>query len=173
MKKVNLIVAYDENKAIGNKGKIPWHISDDLKRFKALTVGHTVVMGKNTWESLPKKPLPDRKNVIISTSLYVPSYFSVSFQDYGDQGLEQYCKDTLVAKNLAAIERLSGQVFIIGGSRLYQEALDKNLVKTVYLTEVDGVHEADTYFTSNLDNFKIIEEDKREGFTFKKLICEF
>lgn len=63
---IKLIVAHDENRVIGNEGKIPWNIPEDLKNFKKLTTGHVVVMGRKTWDSLPKKPLPnrDRKSVV-------------------------------------------------------------------------------------------------------------
>src|SRR3954463_14740748 len=59
-----LVVAIAQNGVIGKDGLIPWHISDDMKRFKALTLGHTVVMGRKTWDSLPRKPLPGRRNVV-------------------------------------------------------------------------------------------------------------
>ena len=66
MSEIILVVAVAENGVIGKDGAIPWHISDDLKRFKALTLGHTVVMGRKTWDSLPKKPLPGRANVVVT-----------------------------------------------------------------------------------------------------------
>ena len=64
MSEIVLVVAIAQNGVIGNAGAIPWHISADMKRFKALTLGHTVVMGRKTWDSLPRKPLPGRKNEI-------------------------------------------------------------------------------------------------------------
>ena len=63
---VTLILAAAENGVIGRDGAIPWHISDDLKRFKTLTMGKTIVMGRKTWDSLPKKPLPGRRNIVVS-----------------------------------------------------------------------------------------------------------
>ena len=66
MSEIVLVVAIADNGVIGNKGALPWHISDDLKRFKALTTGHTVVMGRKTWDSLPRKPLPGRVNVVVT-----------------------------------------------------------------------------------------------------------
>lgn len=69
MNEIVLVVAAAENGVIGEDGKIPWHISEDLKRFKAMTTGKTVVMGRKTWDSLPKKPLPNRKNVVITRNV--------------------------------------------------------------------------------------------------------
>jgi len=66
MSEIVLVVAIARNGVIGNNGLLPWHISNDLKRFKALTLGHTVVMGRKTWDSLPKKPLPGRVNVVVT-----------------------------------------------------------------------------------------------------------
>jgi len=66
MSEIVLVLAVAQNGVIGKKGAIPWHISDDMKRFKALTLGHTVVMGRKTWDSLPKKPLPGRINVVVT-----------------------------------------------------------------------------------------------------------
>jgi hypothetical protein len=62
MSEVILVVAIADNGVIGKDGRLPWHISDDLKRFKALTMGHPIVMGRKTWDSLPKRPLPGRAN---------------------------------------------------------------------------------------------------------------
>src|ERR1700744_6124511 len=66
MSEIVLVLAVAENGVIGKDGGIPWHISDDMKRFKALTLGHTVVMGRKTWDSLPRKPLPGRINVVVT-----------------------------------------------------------------------------------------------------------
>ena len=66
MKNISIIVAIAENNAIGKDNKLLWHLSDDLKRFKKLTTGHTIVMGKKTYESLPIRPLPNRRSLVIS-----------------------------------------------------------------------------------------------------------
>ena len=66
---INMIVAHDTNRAIGKDGTIPWHIPDDLKFFKTMTVGKTVVMGRKTFESMGCKPLPDRKNIVLSRNI--------------------------------------------------------------------------------------------------------
>ena len=63
---IQLTWAQDKKGGIGKNGKLPWHISEDLKNFKKLTTGHTIIMGRKTWDSLPVKPLPNRKNIILS-----------------------------------------------------------------------------------------------------------
>ena len=67
--KIHLIWAQDGNGGIGKNGKLPWHVSEDLKNFKKITLNSTVIMGRKTWESLPVKPLPNRENIVLSKTL--------------------------------------------------------------------------------------------------------
>ena len=100
-----ILVAVSPEGIIGKDNSIPWHYSADLKRFKRLTLGKTVIMGRRTWESLPVKPLPDRRNVVITrTSLDNVECFS-SIDD--------------------ALATCEGDVWFIGGAGIYQEALEK------------------------------------------------
>ena len=126
---VNIIVAVSDNLAIGRGGDMPWHISDDLKFFKKMTLGHTVVMGRRTWESIGGKPLKNRRNIVVSHTM-APS-----------EGVE-------VASSLRQALEISStddEVFIMGGGRLYAEAID--LAERLYITRVHTVVEdADTYF---------------------------
>jgi dihydrofolate reductase len=100
---LGMIVAMTRDRVIGLDGKIPWHHPADLKRFKRLTVGHTVIMGRLTWLSLPKRPLVDRRNIVIATQR-VP-------------GVDTYANLT------AAWQSVEGDAFIIGGARLYEAGL--------------------------------------------------
>ena len=68
---IELIWAQDENGGIGKNGKLPWHISEDLQNFKKITAGFPIIMGRKTWESLPKKPLPERRNIVIKTHVFL------------------------------------------------------------------------------------------------------
>ena len=128
--KISIIAAVNPQFIIGINGKIPWHIPEDLKRFKQLTMGKPIIMGRKTWESLGSKPLPGRMNVIVTSSNTVKE---------GPAGDE-----TVVVKvpQLDAIlEFLRGatsydEVFIIGGERLYAEALP--LADRMYITTVDA-----------------------------------
>lgn len=124
---MNLIVAVSENNVIGYKGKIPWHFPEDLKRFRGLTTPGTVIMGRKTYESLPE-PLYNRTNVVVSSQvIYIhPSVHSV-------RSLEEAATRTF-------------RPFIIGGASLYKEALDKDLIKDVFITRIPGTYEGDTFF---------------------------
>ncbi len=123
--KLAIVAAIAKNRVIGNNGKLPWHISDDLKRFRRLTVGHTVLMGRKTYESIGK-PLINRRNVVISTR-EIP-------------GVECYHS---VDAALVALKDVA-HVFVIGGGQLYTLLLPK--ADVLHLTLVDRDVEGDTFF---------------------------
>ena len=100
-----ILVAVSPEGIIGKDNSIPWHYSADLKRFKNLTLGKTVIMGRNTWESLPVKPLPERRNIVITRSLLDGVECFQSIDD--------------------ALGTCEGDVWFIGGAGIYQEALRK------------------------------------------------
>ena len=121
MSEIVLVVAIADNGVIGNKGAIPWRIPEDMKRFKALTMGHTVVMGRKTWDSLPKKPLPGRTNIVITRDT-----------DWRAEGaVAVHSLDEALAK---ARSESPGEIAIIGGAEIYKLALP--LADRIYLTEV-------------------------------------
>lgn len=124
---ISIIVAVAANGVIGDKNKLLWHISEDLKHFKALTTGHPVVMGRKTCESLGR-PLPDRVNVVVTRQeLDIPG--------------------CTVVHSLAEALELFGadeEVFVIGGAQIYAEALP--LADRFYLTRVEHDYEGDTRF---------------------------
>ena len=123
--KLAIIAALDHRRAIGKDGKLPWHIPEDLKRFKRLTTGHAVLMGRRTWESLGR-PLPGRRNVVLSSSP-VP-------------GIESYASIEESLRALASAER----VVVIGGGNVYAQLIDR--ADELYLTLVDRNVEADAFF---------------------------
>ena len=133
---VTIIVAAAENNTIGNDNKLIWHLSDDLKRFKELTKGHHVIMGRKTFESMPKA-LPNRTNIIITRK-----------KDY-------LAEDAIVAFSLEEALSISSndpQPFIIGGGEIYQIALDVS--DRIELTRVHMDFEGDTYFPDiNMENW--------------------
>ena len=100
-----ILVAVSPEGIIGKDNSIPWHYSADLKRFKRLTLGKTVIMGRRTWESLPVKPLPDRRNIVITQSSLDDVECFSSIDD--------------------ALATCEGDVWFIGGAGIYQEALGK------------------------------------------------
>ena len=122
---ISIIAALADNGVIGAAGKIPWHISDDLKRFKRLTLGHPIVMGRKTYDSLGR-PLPGRRNLVLTRGPAIP-------------GVECF-SDLKVALASCASE----MVFIIGGAEVYRQALP--LANTLLLTHVHRRVEGDTRF---------------------------
>lgn len=127
---LSIIVAVDRNRAIGLGNRLLYHLSNDLKRFKALTTGHTIIMGRNTFESLPKGALPHRRNIVLSRR---PGAAFAGAECYAS--LEE------------ALAQCAGEeeVFIIGGASVYAEALP--LARKLYLTCVDDeAPQADAYF---------------------------
>ncbi|MEY4966296.1 MAG: hypothetical protein RL274_1879 [Pseudomonadota bacterium] len=127
MSEIVLVVAVAENGVIGQDGKIPWHISEDMKRFKALTMGHTVVMGRKTWDSLLRKPLPGRANVVVTRQ-----------KDWRADG-------AVTAASLGeAMAGTSGTVMVIGGGKIYATALP--MATRIELTEVHQAFDGDAKF---------------------------
>lgn len=125
---VSLVYAQSRNGIIGDAGGLPWRIPSDLRQFKAATLGKPVIMGRKTWDSLPRKPLPGRVNIVITRQ--------AGFAAPG----------ALVAHNAAEALRLAGtvpEVCVIGGGDIYRQFLP--LAKRIYLTEVDVVAVGDTH----------------------------
>jgi len=126
--KVYLVAAVAGNRIIGAKGKLPWHIPEELKHFKRLTLGHPVIMGRRTWESL-KGALPRRENIVVTRT---PGYEAPG---------------AAVANSLdAALALCAGEpvAFVIGGTQLFEESLP--LAAGMVLTEIQRDYEGDTWF---------------------------
>lgn len=126
---VSIIVAISLNRAIGNNNKLLYWLPNDLKRFKALTTGHTIIMGRKTFESLPKGALPNRRNIVLST------------QQLQFPGAETYHSLEEAMKHCNSEET----VFIIGGESVYKQGMQ--LANKIYLTQVEDIaKEADAFF---------------------------
>jgi dihydrofolate reductase len=121
-----LVVAAARNGVIGKDGAIPWRLPEDMRRFKALTLGHAVVMGRKTWDSLPPKnrPLPGRRNLVVTRDT-----------NWRAEGAERVTLETALA----------GDIFVIGGAEIYRAALP--LAGRIELTEVQGDFDGDAHFT--------------------------
>jgi len=125
---ISLVAALARNRAIGIRGRLPWRLPEDLRRFKSLTLGHPVIMGRKTYEAVGK-PLPGRDNIIITRAL-----------DYDAHG----CR--VVHTLAAALGAAAGadELFVIGGAEIYAASLP--LAQRLYLTEIDADFEGDTFF---------------------------
>ena len=128
MKTISIIVAIAENLAIGKDNQLLWYIPADLKRFKAITTGHTIVMGRRTFESLPKGPLPNRRNLVITRSgVAIPG--CVMADSIEDAMLKM---DAL------------NENFVIGGGEVYEQFMP--LADKLYLTLIHKEFDADTFY---------------------------
>lgn len=144
---LSIIVAIADDYAIGRDNDLIWHISEDLKRFKALTTGHVVVMGRNTWNSLPKKPLPNRRNIVLT--------HDTSFNPEGAEVAHT------VNELLNMVSHSSEEVFIMGGATLYQQFLP--FTQRLYVTHVyASFPDADVHFPI-IDNsvFHMVSQTER------------
>jgi dihydrofolate reductase len=152
--KVSLVAAVARGGVIGRGGAIPWRLSEDLTRFRELTLGHPVVMGRKTWDSLPERfrPLPGRRNVVVTRN-----------DAWAADGAERGSSLADALRLLAAEPR----VFVIGGAELYAEALP--LADELLVTEIDADVEGDAFFPNwHRAAFEEVsrEEHRSEEFAF-------
>lgn len=171
---ISLIAVMSENRVIGNKNRIPWHIKDDLLHFKHLTLHHTVIMGRTTFDSIlayykkSGRPIPERRHIIVSRdktyTTDVPNCYIVNSVD-----------DALtlgVKKEMEAVGD-GGEVFVSGGASIFEQTIEK--ADKLHLTLVHETFEGDTYFP-DYKNFKKVvgKEDKKtpEGLAYTFLDLE-
>ncbi len=159
---LSIIVAMAENRAIGRNGDLIWHNSRDLKQFKKITTGHTVIMGYKTYLSLPNhKALPNRRNIILSSRL-----------DEAPEGFE------LADSINAALDMVKDEeeVFIMGGGMVYEQFLPK--ADRLYLTRIDKAFEADTFFPYinfeewNIVDLEVIDDDPQVDYSYRFEVWE-
>jgi len=140
---ISIIVAISEDYGIGKDNRLLWNIPGDLARFKKLTMGHCIVMGKKTWESLPKKPLPGRKNIVITDIPGETFEGSVTAYSVGD-----------------AVGKCEGdsEIFIIGGGSIYRQFMP--LADRLYITHVHKKAPADTWFPEiSHDEWEVVDNE--------------
>ena len=148
---ISVIAAVGRDRAIGKDNELLWSIPDDLKRFKALTVGHPVIMGRKTWESIPEKfrPLPGRTNIVITRDPAYPAEGAVLAQSFPE------------ALSLARDAEGANEIFAIGGQQVYECALP--FATRLYLTVIEGEKEGDAFFPRYDEEFtKEVARDERE-----------
>lgn len=138
----------DADRAIGLNNGIPWRLKEDLQLFKRLTMGHPILMGRKTWESLGR-PLPGRQNIVLTRNA-----------DYAAEG-------AAVITDIAQLEQMelqSAEVMVIGGAQLYAQMLPQ--MQRLHVSEVAGSHEADTWFPEFAHHFATLTPQQEfEGFT--------
>lgn len=142
---ITLIVAHDEDYGIGLKNELLWSIPEDLKFFRETTTGNCVLMGRNTYESIGKA-LPKRLNFIISRNENC-----IRYEDKRNGNC--FWLDSLDKDKLKIIEKIFGDLYIIGGADIYRQVLEMEVVDYVLATEVKGKHLADTYLPFYKDKY--------------------
>lgn len=155
---VSIVVACAVNHVIGINNEMPWHIPEDFKHFKSVTMGKPCIMGRKTFESILAslgKPLPGRVNIVISRS---------NFQHSG----------ALTVQNMAeALEQASkidtNEICIVGGGQIYAQALKENLVDRIHLTRVHQSPEGDAFFPALGDDWRETAREDHDGFSFVTL----
>jgi dihydrofolate reductase len=141
---ISIIVAVSEDWGIGKDNELLWHISEDLKRFKKLTSGNTVIMGKKTWESLPRRPLPGRKNIVLTDDPNESIENSVTAYSIND------------ALNKCGPDE---EIFIIGGGSIYRQFM--TIADRLFITHVHKKAPADIYFPEiDRSIWEIIEKEE-------------
>lgn len=160
MKKISIIVAVASNWAIGKNNQLLWHIPADLKRFKQITLGHQVIMGKLTYESLPKRPLANRTNIVITDN--PDEKFDGCITVHSIEEALAYCNE-------------QEESFIIGGGSVYRQFMP--YANKLYLTVVHKDFEADTFLPIETDQWKLIERtdcepDGMNDFSYSFLVYE-
>lgn len=160
MPEIIIIAAIDENNGLGFENHLLCHLHDDLKNFKRLTTGHTIVMGRKTWESLPVRPLPNRKNIVLTRDVHAT--FTDSFSSRSLNQLLELCSN-------------DEKVFIIGGAEVYQQAME--IANTLIITHIHHLFRADVFFPAiNETVWRRIKEtahpvDEKHNYAFD--VCEY
>jgi dihydrofolate reductase len=158
--KLILIAAVANNNVIGNNNQLLWNLPADLKHFKKITMGHTLIMGRKTYESIGK-PLPGRKNIIITRN-----------KDFSAEGCEVFSN----LKDAICRVKKESDVFVIGGGEIYRQTINLNPTRRLYITRVFANFEGDSYFPEiNPDKWELIEReefnaDEKNPFPFAFLI---
>ena len=161
MSKIALVYAISQNGVIGRGGILPWHIPSDLKWFKAVTLGKPVIMGRKTWDSLPRKPLPGRVNIVITRNT-----------NFSDKGCE-VAVDVQSALKLASVGEPK-EICVIGGAEIFKMFLP--LAARVYLTRVLAEVEGDTFLAEldpsqwRVDERQLHEKGENDSAAFETLI---
>lgn len=151
---ISIIVAMSPQRAIGFRNRLPWHLPEDMAHFKALTTGHTIIMGRKTFESLPNGTLPHRRNVVVTrqSEAMKERFHGCVLYDSLAEAIKQEAKDQ--------------EIFIIGGESIYRQALP--FTGRIYATLVEQEpKEADTWFPEiDMSKWQITKKEKHTGFSF-------
>lgn len=158
--KLSIIAAVANNQVIGNKNRLIWHMPADLKFFKNKTLGHTMIMGRKTFESIGK-PLPGRKTIVVTQQ-----------ENYDAKG----CETAGSFKDALKLAKDDGEVFVVGGAEIYNQAMNHYYTKTLYITRIFADFDGDTFFPEiDSNEWQIVErndfepdKDNKYPYSFRK-----
>jgi len=166
-----LIVAICKNGGIGIDGKLPWHFKEDLKRFSKLTKGNgknAIIMGKNTWLSIPTTPLPYRDNLILSTSMSVQTLeHGVCIKSFPNiDEVYDYCQ-----------KKDYEEVWVIGGQGVYEQFIKEEKIDELHITYINKTYVCDTFFPKKIKGFTLCKEEESDNnnikyLTYKKALLD-
>ena len=163
----SIVVAVGKNNEIGKNNQLLWHIPEDLKNFKKITTGKTVIMGKNTYESIGK-PLPNRVNIVLSRNfLEIGKKISEDRKKYENETTKLEFFDDF-QKVIEKYKDFPEEVFIIGGGEIYKKSLELGIITRIYMSHVDfSDDEADTYFPEiDFEKWVTLTEENYDGWKF-------
>jgi dihydrofolate reductase len=147
--RISFLVAVATNGVIGRDNKLPWHLSSDLKRLKALTMGHHIVMGRKTWDEIGRKPLPGRTNVVISRSRIDPQ--------------ENVIPVSTIEQAFDAVPQSEDELFILGGAEIFRQTMPR--ATRMYITQVHAEVAGDTYFPEfdDVNEWQLVDREDFEA----------
>ena len=163
----SLIVAVGKNNEIGKNNQLLWHIPEDLKNFKKITTGKTVIMGRNTYESIGRA-LPNRTNIVLSkNSLEIEKKIEEDRKKYENETTKLEFYDDF-QKVIEKYKDLKEEIFIIGGGEIYKKAFEMKIVKRIYMSHINfSDKNADTYFPKiDLKKWVVITKENYDGWRF-------
>lgn len=141
---INIIVAVSENNVIGKDNDLIWHISNDLKRFKKITLGHPIILGRKTFESFKNKPLPNRHHFVVSSQ--------------ENENTDQVTWVKSLEEGIASAQAMDDEIYIIGGGNIYHQSLE--LADKLEVTRIHKEFDGDTFFPEISDDFVCIVDEK-------------
>lgn len=147
---ISIIAAIGSNRELGKNNKLLWHIPEDMKRFRELTNGHPIIMGRTTYESIGR-PLPNRTNIIVTRD-----------PDYKAEGC--IVVHSLEEAITEAKKHEEEEIFVIGGGQIYSQAI--TMADKLYLTKVNGIFDADTFFPDYSDFTRVVSSEKKQDNTY-------
>ena len=163
----SLIVAVGKNNEIGKNNQLLWHIPEDLKNFKKITTGKTVIMGRNTYKSIGRA-LPNRTNIVLSRNfLETDEKVKEDKKKYENETTKLEFYDDF-QKIIEKYKDLKEEIFIIGGGEIYKKSLEMGIIKRIYMSHVDfSDNKADAYFPKiDLDKWITLTEENHDGWKF-------